>query len=133
MKPRSPDRYMVVFRYGSVVFLNFEEWRQRECLALVRKYATEPFAIPKSEDFGIVVRPGLDAWSKLSHEYVIVRKLDLNNILVISGVLAQTVALDHYERKVLLTSLRALTGSAQAHDPVMPCCRWTPCCRRSPR
>ena len=52
-------------------------------------------------DYGLLVRPSLEQWSVQQHDFVTVQKLDLNNLLVVSGILAQTVALDHFERKVM--------------------------------
>lgn len=44
----------------------------------------------------LVVRPGLDEWSKLESDQVVVKTLEMANLRVISHVLSQSVALDYF-------------------------------------
>jgi hypothetical protein len=44
------------------------------------------------------VRPALPSWSTLEPDKIVVRALDVGNVRVISHVLGQSVALDHYNR-----------------------------------
>ena len=48
----------------------------------------------------MIVRPGLSSWSEGGLDHVVVRQLDTDNLRVISSILAQSVALDFYARKV---------------------------------
>jgi len=94
------NRYMVVFSYGSVVFFNVEDKLRQECLDVAAKYAKNKFSIPCTEDYGVTVRPTMARWSSLGNDSLTVKRLDVNNIRVISSILGQTVALDHYALKV---------------------------------
>mmetsp|Transcript_11585 Transcript_11585/g.42362 ORF Transcript_11585/g.42362 Transcript_11585/m.42362 type:complete len:471 (-) Transcript_11585:111-1523(-) len=95
------ERYMVVYRYGSVVFFNYDEAQTEESIRFARKFAQEAtFEAPKQEDYGAVVRPSLSAWSALGQDCILLKRLDMNNIRVISSVLGQSVALDHYSTRV---------------------------------
>eukprot|EP00878_Enallax_costatus_P003261 GHUV01003464.1.p1 GENE.GHUV01003464.1~~GHUV01003464.1.p1 ORF type:complete len:560 (+),score=138.66 GHUV01003464.1:1567-3246(+) len=94
---------MVVYKYGSVVFFNMrkgtiDKWRER----------LQPFMHQKSmkefkvwnEEAKLVIDPGLDSWSRLEPDKIVVQTLDAANARVISNVLGQSVALDSYNVKV---------------------------------
>lgn len=49
----------------------------------------------------MLVRPTLPEWSEGGHDRVMLRKLDIDNIRVISSILGQSIALDHYAKKVI--------------------------------
>jgi len=51
-------------------------------------------------DYRVVVRPSLEPWSSFNGDFVVLRRMDVNNLRVISSVLGQTVALYHYEQQV---------------------------------
>lgn len=55
---------------------------------------------PDLVDYGVLVRPTLSEWSEGGHDRVMLRKLDIDNIRVISSILGQSIALDHYAKKV---------------------------------
>eukprot|EP00899_Mesostigma_viride_P000698 jgi/Mesvir1/10629/Mv16755-RA.1 len=59
----------------------------------------EDRALP-TEDYALVVRPSLREWSSGRVDPIVVQMLDNDNVRVISSVLAQTVALDFYSRRV---------------------------------
>ncbi|KAF0852478.1 conserved mitochondrial C-terminal DUF155 domain-containing protein [Andalucia godoyi] len=71
-------------------------------LRLIREFSVEPIAAPLHDDFTVAIAPKLPHWFELrpGQDTVVVQELDLNNLLVIAGVLRQTVALDHFEKKV---------------------------------
>ncbi|KAL3681090.1 hypothetical protein R1sor_024046 [Riccia sorocarpa] len=94
------ERYMVVFQYGSVVFFNFGDLEEVESLDKVRKYCSDEFRETRKDDYGVLVRPTLPEWSEGGHDRVMLRKLDTDNIRVISSILGQSIALDHYAKKV---------------------------------
>jgi uncharacterized Rmd1/YagE family protein len=93
-------RYLVVYKYGSAVFFNMGRREREECLKLVRSFAKTPLAVPCTDDYRVMVRPGLEPWAQFEADHVVLKRLDLNNISVIGTVLAQTVALEHHEIKV---------------------------------
>ncbi|CAM6101188.1 unnamed protein product [Calypogeia fissa] len=99
------ERYMVAFQYGSVVFFNFGDLEEVESLDIVRKYCSDEFREARKDgkhldDYGVLVRPTLSEWSEGGHDRVMLRKLDIDNIRVISSILGQSIALDHYAKKV---------------------------------
>ena len=100
--PRAGEtpRYLVVYKYGSAVFFNMGRREREECLKLVRSFAKAPLAVPCTDDYRVMVRPGLEPWAQFEADHVVLKRLDLNNVSVIGTVLAQTVALEHHEIKV---------------------------------
>eukprot|EP00850_Spirogloea_muscicola_P000305 SM000001S04707 [mRNA] locus=s1:1842391:1845045:+ [translate_table: standard] len=98
--PAHPDRYMVAFQYGSVVFFNFHDEEVEEVLALAKQYSIDQFREARKDDYGVVLRPGLAGWSEGGHDHIMLKSLDTNNIRVVSAILGQSVALDHYAKKV---------------------------------
>ena len=97
---RETPRYFVAYEYGSVVFFNMGRREREECLKLVRSFTKTPLAVPRTDDYRVMVRPGLEPWAQFEADHVVLKRLDLNNISVIGTVLAQTVALEHHEVKV---------------------------------
>ncbi|CAI5488973.1 unnamed protein product [Closterium sp. Naga37s-1] len=95
----APERYMVAFHYGSVVF-KFDRTEEALALDIVTQHCTGAFKEAHSDEYSVIARAGLKGWSEGGHDYVAVRQLDVNNIRVISSILGQSVALDHYARKV---------------------------------
>jgi uncharacterized Rmd1/YagE family protein len=97
-----PNQYIVVFSYGSVVFFNMVDKARLAFLNACIPYTLSP--LPSNfwieDDYNVMVNKHLNNWSKLSHDYITVRVLDSPNVQVISGVLGQTVAMEHYEREV---------------------------------
>ena len=48
----------------------------------------------------MLVRPTLPEWSEGGQDQIMLRMLDTDNIRVISSILGQSIALDHYAKKV---------------------------------
>ncbi|KAG0579824.1 hypothetical protein KC19_4G126300 [Ceratodon purpureus] len=97
---RSQERYMVAFQYGSIVFFNFGDDEEEEALSAVRKFCTDEFRETRKDDYGVLVRPSLSEWSQGGQDRIMLRMLDTDNLRVISSVLGQSIALDHYAKKV---------------------------------
>jgi uncharacterized Rmd1/YagE family protein len=100
--PNDPGRYVVVFQYGSVVCFNLSDKEIQETLEIARRYATGVYESDstQSDDYTVVIRPSLKEWSIFEDDCVVLRRLNVNNLRVISSVLGQTVALYHYELQV---------------------------------
>lgn len=92
------EPYMVAFSYGSVAFFNAGGELRDKFLQVAREVATDPVSSdrPYTEEYSISVVPGLHGWSQLDPDNIKLRSLDLRNLLVISQVLAQSVAMDFY-------------------------------------
>ena len=101
--------FVVAFRYGGVVFFNVEDSGLRDRyleeigrftasgLSAAQGWLEKPST--KAEDFSVIVDARQREWSRLTNDHLRVRCLDMNNIVVISSVLGQSVALDHYHTK----------------------------------
>ena len=104
--------YVAVTGYGSVVFFDVTREAQEEFLAHARAAAVKLLPQPCADDLRVAVRPSLAGWSKLAQDTLELRALDTNNLRVVSSVLAQSVALSHFEQQVdalleIFTSLNA--------------------------
>jgi uncharacterized Rmd1/YagE family protein len=91
-----------VFDYGSIVFFNMGVTERDAVLELASSLCEAPIASKdrNTDDYRVVVRPELEHWAQFEADHTVLQKLDLNNIGVIGTVLAQTVALEHYEKRV---------------------------------
>mmetsp|Transcript_14655 Transcript_14655/g.19128 ORF Transcript_14655/g.19128 Transcript_14655/m.19128 type:complete len:407 (+) Transcript_14655:180-1400(+) len=101
----SPDifQYVVVFRYGSVVFLNVPITRQHTILSEIKKHCKDPVTagFEKKDRYDILVKPvsgkeEMDSDEIIQDDYATVPRLDMNYVTVISTIMSQTVALDSY-------------------------------------
>ncbi|XP_057866095.1 protein RETARDED ROOT GROWTH, mitochondrial isoform X1 [Cryptomeria japonica] len=96
----SNHRHMVVFQYGSVVLFNFAEQEEEGYLQIVRKYASELLTETRKDDYAIVEKPSLETWMQEGHDYIVLRRFDIDCIRTIGIVLGQSIALDHFVRQV---------------------------------
>ena len=51
-------------------------------------------------DYAVVEKPSLTTWMKGGLDYIALKSLDTDGIRIISSVLGQSIALDHYIRQV---------------------------------
>ncbi|KDO27006.1 hypothetical protein SPRG_07718 [Saprolegnia parasitica CBS 223.65] len=84
---RAKDKWVVYFDYGAVVFFNCDDSLTTTLIKHAKKLL-------------LVADPTQKGWSELKENNIRVQEIDHVNIQVIAGVLAQTVALEHYERQV---------------------------------
>ncbi|XP_057866094.1 protein RETARDED ROOT GROWTH, mitochondrial isoform X2 [Cryptomeria japonica] len=96
----SNHRHMVVFQYGSVVLFNFAEQEEEGYLQIVRKYASDLLTETRKDDYAIVEKPSLDTWMREGHDYIVLKRFDIDCIRTIGIVLGQSIALDHFVRQV---------------------------------
>lgn len=83
--------YLLFYNFGSVVFFNVPESVQPNTLQRIKP----PVA---SDEFLLEVEP--QTQSKVSFDKVVLEKLSREKIEILSLVLAQSTALDHFEKKV---------------------------------
>lgn len=132
-----PDRprFIAIFRFGSVVFLNVspretaeivDEIKAKHCKGAVLQ------GIPRKEQFGVLVDHSFashadamyakyansdksteDGYAVVTGDYCVVPELDMNGFAVISNIMAQTVALDTYNDSVddLLSNFTSVNSS----------------------
>jgi uncharacterized Rmd1/YagE family protein len=132
-----PPRFVAVFRFGSVVFLNVSPPEIAQLVRDIKKYSKEPVptGFERKESFGILVKPDMNdetteeessgpATPTVTGDYCIVPELDMNGVAVISNIMGQTVALDTYNDTVddllanfaSINSTVAKTGKFTATD-----------------
>lgn len=117
---RAKDRWIVYFDYGAVVYFNCDQ----QLISTLSKHATrfcqDPFEMRHhEEELLLISNPALDKWSQLAENTITVREIDHINIHVIAGVLAQTVALEHYERQIeaILSEFEKLNTAVEKKGP----------------
>jgi uncharacterized Rmd1/YagE family protein len=118
--PNTSPRYVIVFKYGSVVFINVPQSLQSQLIPRIKAHSTKPLATGFEHDdmYGILLDESMrqsasestnqsadeamsNAMAKgddgiIHADYIKLSELDLNNVAVISTVMGQTVALDYY-------------------------------------
>jgi uncharacterized Rmd1/YagE family protein len=122
-----PPRFVAVFRFGSVVFLNVPTKDAAALTERIRKVSTDAVkaGTERRENFGVMVQPeGLYPTSVVppppervvTADYCIVPEVDINGVAVISNIMAQTVALDSYNDTVdtLLSKFAGINSAVRA-------------------
>jgi uncharacterized Rmd1/YagE family protein len=86
--------FIILYHFGSICFLNCDETLQQQWVQTLQ--VDNSFVVTK--DFiPIAVDSSASDWCKMGRDHAIVQKLDVNNMNIISGVLARSVALKSYE------------------------------------
>ncbi|RLM91239.1 uncharacterized protein C2845_PM08G26350 [Panicum miliaceum] len=93
-------RYVVVFQYGSAVLFNIADHEAEYYLDIIRKHASGWLPEMRKDDYAVVEKPSLTTWMKGGLDYIVLKSLDTDGIRIISSVLGQSIALDHYIRQV---------------------------------
>ena len=97
------QHFISVFKYGSIVFFNIPEYEHEEYIAQIQDasiMAPIPFNLQLTEAYSIYLDQNYSLLKSKSmlkeYEKIILRNLDHSHIQVVAGVMAQTVAMDHY-------------------------------------
>eukprot|EP00898_Chlorokybus_atmophyticus_P004738 jgi/Chlat1/5265/Chrsp33S05093 len=105
--PMDARKYMVVYSYGAIVGFKLTSREMQRYIDLIGAFGDtagldKDVESSKVEEYQLVVRPELPSWSKYDPraDFMILQTLDINNVRIISSVLALSVALNHYERRV---------------------------------
>jgi uncharacterized Rmd1/YagE family protein len=112
---RQAARFVVVFRFGSVVFFNVSPRDMAELLHKIKKCSSDPYLAgnERKENFCVHVHPDIpDDGKVVTGEYCVVQELNMKSVDVISTVMAQSVALDSYNDTVdeLLSNFEVING-----------------------
>eukprot|EP01039_Chlorochromonas_danica_P001220 gene1225-1332_t len=117
------NQYISVFKFGSVVMFNIPEDQHLEHIKAIRKAASvvSTDELEHTETYKVIIHDNLDKPSVIKAEHVNVRALDMNNVVIIGTVMAQSVALDFYavsvdrmlEHFVLMNQKIQTTGSVE--------------------
>ena len=94
--------FTVLFGFGAVVTLNASAADREAAVQYAQALAVggKVPGGPRQESYAAAVDSRLEEWSELGADKITVQRLDLNNVRVISTVLGQSVALDHYAQQV---------------------------------
>ncbi|GLE04324.1 hypothetical protein PINS_up013239 [Pythium insidiosum] len=117
---RAKDKWIVYFDYGAVVFFNCDQQLINTLTKHAKRFCQDVFEMRgHDEELLLVGNPSLDKWSNLSDNQITVREIDHINIHVIAGVLAQTVAMEHYERQIeaILSEFEKLNTAVERKGP----------------
>jgi uncharacterized Rmd1/YagE family protein len=92
---RLNDGYVVVFRYGVVVFVGLTDAEEKEALA---QFLSESAPV-EEERVALEIQPAQDEGATASGVFFI-RELTVAHVLVLGDILAKSVALARYEREI---------------------------------
>jgi uncharacterized Rmd1/YagE family protein len=126
-----PSRFVVVFRFGAVVFFNVPPREAADLLHKIKQHSREPVlsGVERKENFCVHIQPDYDPLEEQLHsgeggdpptkvvtgEYCVVQELNMKSVDVISNILAQSVALDAYNDTVddLLANFSYINGTVK--------------------
>lgn len=114
----SVPRYVVVYRFGAVVFFNLTTKESSRLLEQIKKYSANPIPIgfERREHFEVALHPQLEtATGKITSDRALVKELDMNTVGIVSNIMGQTVALDWYNDTVdeLLARFSSVNSSVE--------------------
>ena len=95
---RQGDGYVVVFRYGVVVFVGLTDTEEKEALAQFLLEVPQQANI-EEERVALQIQPAQDEGATASGVFFI-KELTVAHVLVLGDVLAKSVALARYEREI---------------------------------
>lgn len=91
------DKYLVVFKYGVVVFFGLEQDEVDQALFKIRDYVDYPFETPDKEEMELKIGAEKD---DIETDYICITELTVHRIAIVSEVLSRSVALEHFEIEV---------------------------------
>ncbi len=91
-------RYLMAFKYGVIVLINHCDGFEQEMIETVRPFLQEPLPAPNSDELTVVIDPS--AQNQVLFDRVIVTAEDEKYWQILGMLLAQSIALDFYEKKV---------------------------------
>jgi len=90
--------YAVLFRYGAVVLFNVSPVEEVSFLGHLTHLIREPFQTPDSEVIKIHVDPARD--ERVENNVISIKDTRAERLQVVADILAKSVVLDHYEKRV---------------------------------
>ena len=112
------QRYVAIYRFGSVVFFNLTTKESSRLLEQIKKHAVDPIAVgfERREHFEMALQPRLEtATGKITADRAGIRELDMNTVGIVSNIMGQTVALDWHNDTVdeLLAKFSSVNSSVE--------------------
>lgn len=90
----TPQKFVVLFRYGLAVFWNLTQAEINKFLKKVKPYSREEFEEPFTEDLKVTTRQKKDS---VDSDGIELKTLNNEKIVLISEAIARSVALDYFE------------------------------------
>jgi len=116
---RPLPKFVSVYRFGSVVFFNFNEKEAQKMLKDIKNHPATKDAVSSGfeirEDYEVALMPEMCERAYANGDYATVPDVDANIAAVISEVMAHTVAIDYYSDTVdeLLATFAVINASVQ--------------------
>ncbi len=88
----------VLFRYGAVVFFNISPVEEVSFLSHLAPLIRDPFEPPDSEVIELRIDPARD--ERVENSILSIKDTRLERLQVVADILAKSVVLDHYEKRV---------------------------------
>lgn len=90
--------YAVLFRYGAVVLFNVTPVEEVSFLSHLAPLVRDSFETPDSEVTEINIDPALD--ERVENNIISIKDTQAERLQVVADILAKSVVLDHYEKRV---------------------------------
>ena len=90
--------YAVLFRYGAVVLFNLDPAAQASFLNNIRHLVREPFDTPATETIDIHIDASRE--ERMENNVISLKDTRPERLQVVADILAKSVVLDHYEKRV---------------------------------
>lgn len=111
-------KYVHVFNYGTVVFVNYNDIEKSDFLKFLRSYTEKPVEAEFKEDLIVEITP--DSKPVFGYSSVRLPSVDENIVRVIMLNIAQSVAMDFYEMLAnqILESSKKFTEDLEQHGRI---------------
>lgn len=99
------NQHISVFKFGAVVFFNIPDVQHLEHLRSIKEKGLPAISMNNpsiddervfTETYKIIIHENLEKPSVIKAEHLNIQNLDAKNLVIVSTVMAQTVALDYY-------------------------------------
>lgn len=104
------EKYIVVFKYGVVVFFGLEQDGIDQVMAKIRDYVDSPIENPTKEDMLLKIGASVD---KIGTNQIEIGEFTIEKVIIISEVIGRSVALEYFENEIeeVLTAFGEITNS----------------------
>lgn len=90
--------YIVLFRYGAVVFFDIPPMEEEAMLSRLKKYLIQPYDSPNSDQ--VEIRIGVQETEGIQQGAIYLNQVSLEALQVIAEILAKSLVLEYYEASV---------------------------------
>lgn len=90
--------YIVLFRYGAVVFFETSDNEEKSLLDLIKPALEQPFSSPVNDDLEIRISPEMP--KGMQEGAIVLNEISLEALQVIAEILGKSLVLEYYETSV---------------------------------